>query len=142
MTVAYWSVCVCDGPHVCKQKRFTVVFHQGQECPSPLGLHLLLLLLALFQERGWLEFFLLLGRRLGRGAFWGATGWFGGRSGGRRGGVIRAQGLHPFLQLFRRLLVLLASVLDDCGDGLQLLCSRKNTKQMKKNNKISSQINL
>lgn len=133
---------MCDGPHVCKQKRFTVVFHQGQECPSPLGLHLLLLLLALFQERWWLEFFLLLGRRLGRGTFWGATGWFGRRSSRRGGGVIGAQGLHPFLQLLCRLLVLLASVLDDCGDGLQLLCSRKNTKQMKKKTQISSQIKL
>lgn len=135
----YWSV--CDGPRVCKQKPFTVVFHQGQECPSPSGLHLLLLLLALFQEGRWLEFLLLLGRRLARWTVWGADRWFGRWSSRRRGGVVRGQGLHPFFQLFRHLLVLLTSVLDDCRDGLQLPCPRKKHTQEKKN-KISSQINL
>lgn len=123
VTVKPWSV--CDGPRICKQKAFTVVFHQGQECPSPSGLHLLLLLLALFQERWWLEFFLLLGRRLGGWTFWGAGRWFSRWSSRRGGGVISGQGLHPFFQLFCHLLVLLTSVLDDCRGGFKLFCPRK-----------------
>lgn len=100
-----------------------------------LGLCLLLLLLALFQERRWLELLLLLGWGLGGGALWGAPLRFGGQSGRCRGGVVGGESLHPFLQLLRRLLLFLASVLYGWRVRLCLFCyyRKKRKKKRKKN---------
>lgn len=105
-------------------------------CVSASGLHLLLLLLALFQERWRLELLLLLGWGLAGRTLRGATLRFGGRSGGRGGGVVGREGLHPFLQLLGCLLLLLASVLYGWRVGLCLLCSprvvKKQTQKIKR----------
>lgn len=74
------------------------------------GLCFLLLLLALFQKHWRLEFLFLLGRGFARRALRSPALRFSGRS-CRRGGVVGCESLHPFLQFFCQLLLLLASIL-------------------------------
>lgn len=91
------------------------------------GLYFFFLLLALFQERWRLELLFLLGRRLARRALWGPALRFDWRRGGS-GGVVGRERLHPFLQFFSHLLLLVPSVLKDRRVVVYLHCCNRRLK--------------